>query len=232
MTHAPILFDFPDRENLWSLEKALQIQEILYPKTKGRGDPRNYCLFVQHSHMYAFDSSPHKTKGKKLLRVAKEELPAPLIPIERRGGLITYHGPGQLVCYIVIRLQDFKLSIRKLNTLIDESIIRALKHFRIQAHTKPDFIPEEGAGVWITTPSGTYKKIASRGLLIKSGITQFGFALNVNTDLSYFDYIYPCGLDIQITSMKEVTGIEHALPHVFRKLEEEILQKLCNEQIK
>lgn len=144
-------------------------------------------ITVIHDHVY--------TTGRKgnAANLLKPVLP-PLYWVER-GGDITYHGPGQLVYYFVFKLKspiggDFI-------TLMEDAVISALSTYGIEARHNPSH-----RGVWVGD-----RKICSIGVAVSEGVTYHGFALNVNTDLSFFSYINPCGLDSsKITSMKEVLG--------------------------
>ncbi|WWP00094.1 MAG: lipoyl(octanoyl) transferase LipB [Candidatus Dasytiphilus stammeri] len=109
-----------------------------------------------------------------------------------RGGKITYHGPGQLIIYIMIDLKRIKISVRKLLTIIEQSVIDTLKYFKIEGYIRPD-----APGVYIDD-----KKICSLGLRIQKGCSMHGFALNINMDLSPFRLINPCGLvDLKMTQL-------------------------------
>jgi len=116
-----------------------------------------------------------------------------------RGGDITYHGPGQLVGYAILDLNRFNRDIHRYLRNLEETIILALRNFKINAERK-----EGLTGVWVNE-----EKIASIGVGIKRWITYHGFALNVNTDLSYFDMIVPCGIQgVKITSIKKLSEKE------------------------
>ncbi|WWO97367.1 MAG: lipoyl(octanoyl) transferase LipB [Candidatus Dasytiphilus stammeri] len=111
-----------------------------------------------------------------------------------RGGKITYHGPGQLIIYIMIDLKRRKISVRQLLTIIEQSVIDTLKYFNLEA-----YIRRNAPGVYIDN-----KKICSLGLRIKKGCSLHGFALNINMDLSPFRLINPCGLaDLKMTQLSD-----------------------------
>lgn len=117
----------------------------------------------------------------------------PVIQVDR-GGQITYHGPGQLVIYTLIHFQRKNISVRKLVSQIEQSIIDCLAYWKIAAYSDPD-----RPGVYIN-----HQKIASLGLRIKNGSVYHGLSLNVNMDLTPFSYINPCGYsDMQMTHMAE-----------------------------
>src|SRR5690606_27724096 len=112
-----------------------------------------------------------------------------------RGGDVTFHGPGQLVSYPIIRLRDFGLGARAYVRALEETIIRTLADYGIEGGRRDGY-----PGVWTAG-----RKIASIGVAVRGGVTMHGSALNVNTDLSYFSLIVPCGItDVTVTSMNEI----------------------------
>ena len=116
-----------------------------------------------------------------------------------RGGKITYHGPGQLICYFVIDLKKRQRDIRKLITLIEKTIIESLKEFNIDSYSDPKNI-----GIWIDNKLGV-QKIAAIGVRVSKWIAYHGFAININNDLSKYENIIPCGiLDKGVTNLKTV----------------------------
>lgn len=146
-------------------------------------------ILLEHPHVI--------TLGR---RASSLELKINDIPVYRveRGGEATYHGPGQLIGYVILNLSKLRLTVKELVWCLEEILIRTLRDFEIDG-----FRVEGHPGVWV----GSRKKIASIGLALKSWITYHGFALNVNTDLTYFRYIKPCGLDPNVmTSMEETLG--------------------------
>ena len=128
-----------------------------------------------------------------------------------RGGKITYHGPGQLICYFVIDLKNKKKDIRKFISIIEKTIIETLKYYKID--TFPD---KENVGVWYNDNS-KIKKIAAIGVRIKRWIAYHGFSININNDLEKYNAIIPCGIkDKGITNLKNIKdqnyeGIENRL---------------------
>jgi len=221
-------------QRLCPIEEILERQEYLHYLKTDEADPCNFIIFAEHEHVYTLDSD--KSGGKLLFKNHDYKggclLPAPILAIKRSGS-ITYHGPGQLVCYLILDMKDvgFQGPLH-LTSIIDATIKEALGKFEIKAYTVPELcdiadndirkylishkiitISGEGkitgsmeaAGVWVVTANREVKKIASRGITIRKGVTKFGFALNVATNLEFFDWIYPCGLDIKMTSIKELT---------------------------
>ena len=116
-----------------------------------------------------------------------------------RGGKITYHGPGQLICYFVIDLKKRKKDIRKFITLIEETIINSLSQFKIKTFGDPKNI-----GIW-TNHNGKINKVAAIGVRVSKWIAYHGFAININNDLSKYKNIIPCGIsDKGVTNLKEI----------------------------
>ena len=116
-----------------------------------------------------------------------------------RGGKITYHGPGQLICYFVIDLKKRKKDIRKFITLIEKTIIESLFEFNIKSFGDPKNI-----GIWVNDKANI-KKVAAIGLRVSKWIAYHGFALNINNDLTKYENIIPCGIsDKDVTNLKTI----------------------------
>ena len=116
-----------------------------------------------------------------------------------RGGKITFHGPGQLICYFVIDLKKRQKDIRKFITLIERSIINSLKEFNISS-----FSDQQNIGIWINNKNVT-KKVAAIGVRVSKWIAYHGFAININNDLKKYKKIIPCGIiDKGVTNLKEI----------------------------
>ncbi|MBZ0276237.1 MAG: lipoyl(octanoyl) transferase LipB [Anaerolineae bacterium] len=171
---------------------------------RGRGDIPDRLLLLEHPHTYTFGSSGHEDN----LLLTPDELARRGITVIHtdRGGDITYHGPGQLVGYPIIALPrgDDRLRADVIGYVrgLENVLIRALADFGIPAKALAGL-----TGVWVDTPQGE-SKIAAIGVKVTArAITKHGFALNVNTDLSYFDGIIPCGIrDKAVTSMAALLG--------------------------
>ena len=116
-----------------------------------------------------------------------------------RGGKITYHGPGQLICYFVIDLKKDKKDIRKFISVIEKTIINTLKFYNIET-----FADKENIGIWYND-NGIIKKIAAIGVRVSKWIAYHGFSININNNLKKYDAIIPCGIkDKGITNLKEI----------------------------
>ena len=118
-----------------------------------------------------------------------------------RGGKITYHGPGQLICYFVIDLKQRQKDIRKFITIIEKTIIESLSEFNIKSFGDPKNI-----GIWINDKN-EIKKVAAIGVRVSKWIAYHGFAININTDLAKYQNIIPCGIsDKGVTSLKNINN--------------------------
>ncbi len=138
-----------------------------------------------------------------------------------RGGDITFHGPGQIVGYPVMDLELFFTDIKKYMRLLEEVIIQTIAHYGLEG-----FRIDDATGVWVKSNiDGQEKKIAAFGVKMSRWVTMHGFALNVNTDLSYFNYIVPCGI-----ADKGVTSMNYELKIKNYELEMEDVKKVLTEK--
>ncbi|MGE5569998.1 MAG: lipoyl(octanoyl) transferase LipB [Rhodospirillales bacterium] len=171
--------------------RALELQRALVEKRK-RGEIADQLLIVEHPHVITLGRNGKLSNllaGEEVLRRAGISF----FPIER-GGDITYHGPGQIVGYPIFDLREWKRDVVAYVRTLEEVIIGALSEFGIAAGRV-----EGCTGCWVDG-----RKIAAIGVHISRWVTSHGFALNVTTDLSYFQYIVPCGLMKPVTSMAEL----------------------------
>lgn len=167
----------------------------------------NYLLFCEHPHVYTLG----KSGNEENLLIKKEELSALGATYHHinRGGDITYHGPGQLVGYPVLDLENFFTDIHQYMRLLEEAVIQTLAEFSIRAGRIKGL-----TGVWLDIDDPKkQRKICAMGVKTSRWVTLHGFALNVNTDLSYFDKMIPCGIqDKSVTSLqkelKEIVDME------------------------
>jgi lipoate-protein ligase B len=175
-------------------KKALELQLSLLNKIK-RGEVGDTLLLLEHPPTFTVG---RRGKPEHLLKNVDELKNRGIcFEIVGRGGDITFHGPGQLVGYPILDLNNHKCDIHLFLRNIEEVIIDALSDFDITGERKTDY-----TGVWVRD-----EKIASIGIGVKRWTTYHGFALNVNTDLSYFDIIVPCGIPgIKMTSIRELLG--------------------------
>lgn len=198
------------KAGLVEYEQALQLQRNLHSEIAESQRP-NTLLLLQHPPVF--------TAGRRTLESEKPTDGSTVIDVDR-GGKITFHGPGQIVGYPIVRLKnpnDVVGFVRELET----SLIAVCKEFGIDAQRYC-----ERSGVWIRDARGD-RKIAAIGIRVARGVTMHGFALNVNPDLSYFDRIIPCGIsDAEVTSMAKELNREISIPEVENVLERHMFEAL------
>ncbi|TXF79123.1 lipoyl(octanoyl) transferase LipB [Chryseobacterium sp.] len=156
----------------------------------------NYLLFVEHPHVYTLGKSGDE--NNMLLNADKlNEINATFVKTNR-GGDITYHGFGQIVGYPILDLDNFKSDIHLYMRNLEEVIIRTIAEYGLKGERS-----EGETGVWLDVGKPYARKICAMGVKTSKWVTMHGFALNVNTDLRYFEYIIPCGIkDKSVTSLK------------------------------
>ena len=159
----------------------------------------NFLLFVEHDHVYTLGNSGNENN----LIFDKKRLDEMGIKYHKtnRGGDITYHGPGQLVCYPILDLENFYRDIHKYLRDLEDIVINTLDYFNISASGN-----SKETGVWLDVGKPKERKICAMGIKVSRWVTMHGLALNVNTNLSYFNGIVPCGI-----SEKGVTSISNEL---------------------
>jgi lipoyl(octanoyl) transferase len=134
-----------------------------------------------------------------------------------RGGKITYHGPGQLICYFVIDLKKRKKDIRKFISLIEKTIIDTLKFYGIETNAD-----KENIGIWYNDKKNV-KKVAAIGVRVSKWIAYHGFSININNDLKKYNAIIPCGIkDKGITTLKKISDQD------YKKLEEKLIENFIS----
>ncbi len=206
------------QEKLFSENGDLKLRRRKYPEEE-IADTTDYLFFVEHPHVYTLGKSGDISN----LLLSEEELKkvgASFYPINR-GGDITYHGPGQIVGYPIFDLEHYFTDIHKFLRYLEEAIIRTLAHYSITAGRIDGL-----TGVWIDeSDPAKARKIAALGVKCSRWITMHGFAFNVNTDLSYFKNIIPCGIDDKdVTSMERELGRRFDMEEVKSRLLLEIRQ--------
>ena len=162
---------------------------------------------LEHDHIYTSGTSYNENEIiDKSINIIKTN----------RGGKITYHGPGQLICYFVINLKKGKKDIRKFISVIEKSIIETLNLYDIET-----FADKENIGIWYNDNS-TIKKVAAIGVRVSKWIAYHGFSININNDLEKYDAIVPCGIkDKGITNLKQIKNqnyddLENKLIEIFK----------------
>jgi len=194
-----------DYQQAWDYQTRL-FQQTLEVKLANRSRPPemqaptdNHVLFVEHPHVYTLGRNGNRT-NLLITENDLEKIGATYYPINR-GGDITYHGPGQIVGYPVLDLENFFTDIHRYMRSLEEAVIRTLAEYSIPAQRIDGL-----TGVWVSN-GATPQKICALGVKTSRWVTMHGFAFNVNTNLEYFNHIVPCGIrDKSVTSMAELLG--------------------------
>ena len=206
-----------DYKETWDYQEALFAKTValkVQNKKENTSLPTpNHFLFVEHPHVFTLGKSgnlDHLLVSEEALK----EKEASFYKINR-GGDITYHGPGQIVGYPILDLENFFTDIHKYLRLLEEAVILTLAEYSINATRSPG-----ETGVWLDVGTPFARKICAMGVRASRWVTMHGFALNVNTDLGYFDLMIPCGIkDKAVTSMAaELNGIPQDMVEVKAKL--------------
>jgi lipoyl(octanoyl) transferase len=195
-----------DFKATWDYQETL-FKEIVAIKIQNRREDTqiptpNYFLFVDHPHVYTLGKSGDFSN----LLLSEKQLEAKGATFYKinRGGDITYHGPGQIVGYPILDLENFFTDIHKYLRFLEEVIILTLAEYNIKGERS-----DGETGVWIGVATPFARKICAMGVRASRWVTMHGFALNVNADLGYFDNIIPCGIKGKaVTSLNVELGIE------------------------
>ena len=212
-----------DYKETWDYQESL-FEEIVELKRKNRAENTNlptpnYFLFVEHPHVYTLGKSGH-IENLLIDEAALAKKGASFYKINR-GGDITYHGPGQIVGYPIIDLENFFTDIHKYLRLLEEVIVRTLANYGIKGERS-----EGETGVWLDVGTPFARKICAMGVRASRWVTMHGFALNVNTDLGYFDNIIPCGIrgkavtSLNVELSKEKVDTEEVKTLILKHFEE------------
>lgn len=185
---------------VWKQQEELL--ETVKEQKKQKERTLNYLLFVEHNPVYTLGRSGND--GNMLMNAIQLKAKhAEFIKVDR-GGDITYHGPGQLVVYPVIDMENFSLGVKDYVNDLEEVVIKSLVAYGIAGQRLPG-----ATGVWLEADTKAARKICAIGVRCSQYVTMHGFALNVNTDLNYFSYIHPCGfVDKGVTSIAKELGRE------------------------
>ena len=209
----------------WDYQEKL-LNEIIAQKLEFQRQPvsgqmttNNYLLLVEHPHVFTLGKSG--SEENMLANFIQLQAKNAEFVHTNRGGDITYHGPGQIVGYPILNLDYFAKGIRDYIEKLEEAVILTLQHYGIQSERL-----KGATGVWLDpkTPAKT-RKICAIGVRVSRGVSMHGFALNVNTDLSYFNLINPCGFtDKKVTSLQQELGTEMDINQVKLVLKEKIAE--------
>lgn len=208
-----------DYKEAWDYQEGL-FKSVLEVKVKNRRESchlstTNYFLYVEHPHVYTLGKSGDISN--LLLNETQLVQRGATFHKINRGGDITYHGPGQVVGYPILDLENFFTDIHKYLRLLEEMVILTLGEYGVSAERSPG-----ETGVWLDVGTPFARKICAMGVRASRWVTMHGFALNVNADLGYFDHIIPCGI-----RGKAVTTLNVELG-VAQVEESEVKSKLLN----
>lgn len=184
----------------------------------------NHLILVEHPHVFTLGKSG-EAKNLLLNEDGLKVNQASFYKINR-GGDITYHGPGQIVGYPILDLDNFFTDIHLYLRTLEQAVIDTLAEFGIESGRYPGY-----TGVWLDADNERARKICALGVRCSRWVTMHGFAFNVNTNLDYFNYIIPCGIDDKaVTSMKKELGKDVDIDHVKKVLVNNIVN-LFNMQL-
>ena len=211
-----------DYKKCWDYQEEL-FAEILAVKSSNRKEnktisTKNHLIFCEHPHVYTLG----KSGDEKNLLVNEDYLKSRGATFHKinRGGDITYHGPGQIVGYPIIDLDNFFTDIHKYLRFLEEAVILTLKEYGLETERSPG-----ETGVWFDVGTTKARKICALGVKSSRWVTMHGFAFNVNSDLSYFGNIIPCGIiDKSVTSLQKELGKEVDMNEVRNKLKAHLIE--------
>jgi lipoyl(octanoyl) transferase len=205
-----------DYKQAWDYQEKLFDQIIAIKRQNRREETsletQSYLLFCEHPHVYTLG----KSGDEKNLLVNEEYLKSRGATFHKinRGGDITYHGPGQIVGYPILDLENFFTDIHKYLRFLEEAVILTLAEYGIESGRS-----DGETGVWLESGTENARKICALGVRSSRWVTMHGFAFNVNPDLDYFGNIIPCGIvDKSVTSMEQELGKKVDIQEVRNKL--------------
>lgn len=197
-------------------KEAWDYQEVLFKESldakRNNETPHNYVLFCEHNPVFTLGKSGSESN----LLMNQEFLAQKGIEFFKinRGGDITFHGPGQIVGYPILDLEQFDLGVKQYIEALEEVIIRTLSDYGVKTERL-----DGATGVWLDTDKASARKICAIGVKASRYVSMHGFAFNVNTDLNYYSFINPCGItDKSVTSMEQELGKKVDLEEVKGKI--------------
>ncbi len=207
-----------DYKECWDYQEELLAEVVGDKRSSGKPSSKNAFLLVEHPHVYTLGKSGDE---KNLLANAEflKKINATYFKINR-GGDITYHGPGQIVGYPIIDLEYYKIGVREYIEKMEDAIIATIAEYGLDGGRK-----EGATGVWLQAGHKVRaRKICAIGVRVSRYVTMHGFALNVNTDMRYYNYINPCGFASNaVTSIQQELGKEIPMEEVKTILKEKFI---------
>jgi len=221
-----------DYKTAWDYQTGL-FNQTLWVKSENRNLPApaqkptsNYLLFCEHPHVYTLGKSGRE-ENLLVKKDALHTIDAAYYHINR-GGDITYHGPGQIVGYPILDLENFFTDIHRYMRLLEEAVIQTLSTYGLEAGRIPGL-----TGVWVEPENDKLaRKICAFGVKTSRWVTMHGLALNVNSDLGYFDHIVPCGIEKKgVTSLQKELGQQQDMDQAKKVLKEKMKEQFGMELI-
>lgn len=212
----PVDWGLIEYNQAWKEQESIFAQTISHKIQELETD--NYLIFCEHPHVYTLGKSGDEQN--LLLNYIQLQANNAQFVHTNRGGDITYHGPGQIVGYPIFDLANFGIGLKEYIHRIESCIIDLLQQYNIESERL-----EGATGVWLDSGTNKARKICAIGVRSSRYVTMHGFALNINTDLSYFGHINPCGFtDKGVTSLEKELGekqdmerVKAALLEIFQK---------------
>lgn len=199
------LLDWGTKEYQQAWDGQEELFNVILETKKQADEPvatQDHLILLEHPHVYTLGKSGEE--NNLLLNYMQLQAKDAQFVQTNRGGDITYHGPGQIVGYPILNLENYKIGLREYIERLEDTIINTIAHYGLTGTRSPG-----AAGVWLDVGSPNERKICAIGVKSSRYVTMHGFALNVNTDLSYFNHINPCGFtDKGVTSLQKELGKE------------------------
>ncbi len=211
-----------DYKKCWDYQEAL-FSKILAVKSANRKEnkkesTKNYLILCEHPHVYTLGKSGNK--ANLLVNEGYLKIRGANFYKINRGGDITYHGPGQIVGYPILDLDNFFTDIHKYLRFLEEAAILTLKEYGLEAERS-----KGETGVWFDVGTEKARKICALGVKSSRWVTMHGFAFNINTDLDYYRNIIPCGItDKSVTSLQKELGKKIDMDEVKNKLKTHLIK--------
>ena len=210
-----------DYKKCWDYQEEIFAEILAVKSANQKGNKtnatKNYLILCEHPHVYTLGKSGDENN----LLVNEEYLKSRGATFHKinRGGDITYHGPGQIVGYPILDLDNFFTDIHKYLRFLEEAIILTLKEYGLDSERSPG-----ETGVWFDVGTPKARKICAMGVKSSRWVTMHGFAFNINSDLSYFKNIIPCGItDKNVTSLQQELGEKINMEEVKAKVKSHLI---------
>jgi len=208
-----------DYQVAWDKQKEI-FNHIIECKSNGQATQQHErIIFCEHPHVYTLGKSG-KNQNLLISEDFLKKIDAKFYPIDR-GGDITYHGPGQIVGYPILDLENHHISLKQYIFKLEEAIIATLREYQIEATRL-----QGATGVWLDAETKQARKICAIGVKASRFVTMHGFAFNINTNLNYFQYINPCGfIDKGVTSLQKELNYTIDIEEVKQKLKQNLYKQ-------